>query len=282
MRDLWSYGRYTFLLRVAAFIANQSPRIVVGYLLGPAALGAFSLGLRIVEMMYQLLSLPASNVAMPLVAKIREDRARLEKVILSSTQLTATLSAPAFMAFALVAPILVPILFGPRWSQSISIVQLLALAGLVGAPGFVNLAIVTGLGRPDINLGITVTAAITSVGILALTAPWGVVAATSGFAARGYFSAPLTLLLIAKLTGIPAGKLRAVYYPIIGAVVVMAALMAGVLWACAGRVPPPVSVALALVAGASGYLGALYLFARPVLTLATTTLGDLRQRRGTA
>ena len=132
LKELWSYGQYTFFLRIAAFTANQSPRILICYLFGAAALGSFSLGLRIVEIMYQLLSLPAANVLLPVIAKVRHDPKKLERAILGSTLLAAMMSVPAFVGLALIAPTAVPLLFGLQWAQSAIIVQILAAYGISG------------------------------------------------------------------------------------------------------------------------------------------------------
>ncbi len=276
LKELWSFGQYTFLLRIAAFTANQSPRILVGYLFGAASLGAFSLGLRIVEIMLQLLALPAASVTTPVIAKVRQDPDRLERTIQCATQLTAMISVPAFLGVALIAPFAVPLVFGAHWAQSIVIVQILALSGVFGATGLVYVGILTGLGRPDINLGITTSAAIGSVALLLLMAPWGIVTATTAFVIRGYLLAPLLVLLIARMTGIRAARLYRTYVPVVTAAIPMIVTVEGTIRWFGALLSPASLTFLAIAVGATSYGVGLSIFGRPALKLGASVLADLR------
>lgn len=281
LAQLWSFGQYSFLLAITSFLANQSPRILVGYLFGTQALGIFSLGLRIVEMMYQLLALPAANVAVSLIARVRFEPERLERAVLSATQLCGSVAIPAFVGLALLAPVLIPLVFGARWTESILIVQLLALSGVVGTIGFVSLAIITGLGRPQVNLAVSAVSALASVLVILATAPWGIVAATIFFILRGYLMSPVLVLLVGRYSGVRAVTLAGVYGPILLATVPMAIVVeATLIWL--GNLAPAYLVLLAIAAGAASYGLGLLLFARPTLRLGASLFGDITRREEVA
>jgi O-antigen/teichoic acid export membrane protein len=282
LRELWSYGQYTFLVRIAAFAANQSPRLLIGYLFGPAALGAFSLGLRVVEILYQLLSLPAVNVTVPVIAKIREDSNRLARTVLTATQLAAMISAPVFVALALIAPLLVPFAFGAKWTPSIPVIQILCVYGIVGSCALIWGGIIAGLGRPDVTLATTTTAALVSVSVLLLAAPWGLTAASVAFVARGYLTLPFMPLIIARLTGIPAARQYRVFLPIAIAVATMAVCVESVIVALSGVSSPLATIAAASAVAALSYGIALYVVARPVLQLGLSFLAQLRPSKEAA
>jgi PST family polysaccharide transporter len=273
---LWSYGQFTFLLRIAAFMANQGPRMVVGYLFGPAELGAFSLGLRIIEIMYQLLTLPAANVAIPVIAKVRDDPARLSRAILGATQLAAMVSAPAYIGLALMAPLAIPIVFGARWSESVEIVQILAAYGVVGASILIWGSITGGLGRPDVNLRITSLAAVLSIVLLFATASWGLIGSSLVFVVRGYVILPLFPIYIKRITGIGIGAQFAVLAPVAGACAVMALVIVGVMRSADGIVAPLPLMLLTVAAAGLSYAGALYVFGRSAIRLGVSIISDLR------
>jgi O-antigen/teichoic acid export membrane protein len=277
--DLWSYGQYTLLLRVAAFTANQGPRILVGYLFGPIALGAFSLGLRMIEMLYQLLTLPAVNVAIAVIAKLRDEPKGLERAILDVTQLSVMISAPIFVMLALIAPFVVPLLFGPQWTESVTIIQILCAYGVVGACGLIWGSIIAGLGRPDITLRTTSIAAIVSLVILLLTARYGLAAASIAFVVRGYVTLPFMPIVIARLTGISARKQYGVLIPILGSVALMGGVVEALIIVLSGSVSPLTITATALGSGAAIYALALYVFASPALKLSASFLAQLRPNR---
>ena len=280
LRELWAYGQYTFLLRIAAFTANQSPRLLVGYLFGPAALGVFGLGLRICDVMLQLLVLPAANVTIPVIAKVRHDPKRLERAILSATQLTGLITVPAFVGLALIAPIGVPLAFGQQWTQSVLIIQGISIAGVVGASGLLYLSILGGLGRPDLNLSYTLVSALLSLTLL-FTAPWGITAATFAYLARAYIMAPILPLIVARLTGISGGAQFRIYLPILSAAGIMALCIEGLMATLNGAVTPLSLVTISCLAGAASYGLALFIFARPTLLLGVSLLGHLRPKSRT-
>ncbi len=276
LRDLWSYGQYTFLLRIAAFTANQSPRLIVGYMFGATALGAFGLGLRIVEILYQLLSVPATNVILPALARIREDSKRLSTAILTATQLTAMLSVPIYVAIAVTASVAVPLVFGGKWLASVPIVQILCIYGVVGSLGMIWQAILGGLGRPDISLMATAAAAVTSVAALLVGARWGITGAAAAFVVRGYATLPFMPLVIARLTGLSASRQYQVYLPVVLAAALMAAAIEALMVMLKGTVPDIAMLLAALAAGAVIYAGALFASAKPALKTGYSFLTHLK------
>lgn len=262
---LWSYGRYTLMLRVAAFAANQSPRLIVGYLFGPDILGAFSLGLRIIEMIYQLLVLPASNVIVPMIARIRENPQRLENAILGATHMTAVMATCVYVTLAATAPIAIPLIFGERWLSSVPIVRILCFFGVIAACGQIWQSVLGGLGRPDIALRASVAAALANVGAMLLSWHWGPAAAAGAFVFRGYVTLPFMPLIIARLTGLPASRQYGVFLPIAIATGLMAGAELGVMPLLAHHLRAPLLLIVILLLGALTYGTALYALDRPAL-----------------
>jgi len=279
---LWSYGRYTLLSRVAAFAANQSPRLIVGYFFGPAILGNFSLGLRVVEMIYQLLVLPASNVILPMIARIRENSQRLENAILGATHMTAVLAAAVYVTLAATAPIAIPLIFGGHWLASVPIVRILCFYGVIVSCGQIWQSVLGGLGRPDIALRTTSAAAIANVGALLLSRHWGPDAAAAAFVFRGYITLPFMPLIIARLTGLPARRQYGVFLPIAAAALLMAGAELGLMPLLAHHLRAPLLLAATLVAGAIAYGSALYALDRRALQKGFSILKHLQPQQASA
>lgn len=279
---LWFYSRHVLLQRLAAFAANQSPRLIVGYVFGPVALGAFSLGLRIIEMLYQLLVIPATNVILPLIARIRENPERLEKAILGATHMTAVLAAPVYLTLGMCAPMAIPLIFGPHWQASVPLVQILCFYGVILSCGQIWQSILGGLGRPDVAVRITIAAAVTSVGALLLSTHWGPIAAAGAFVFRGYVTLPLMPLIIARLTGVPATRQYAVFLPLALATALMAMAEELALTALAGTVTDAFLLAAVLTTGAVVYGAALYVLDRRAIQKGFSILKHLQPQQASA
>ena len=279
---LWFNVRYAVLGRLAAFAVNQGPRLIVGYLFGPVALGTFNLGLRIIEMLYQLLVLPATNVILPLIVKIRDIPERLENTVLSATHMTAVLTAPVYLTLAVSAPLVIPLMFGEHWLASVPLVQILCFYGVIIACGQIWQVILTGLGRPDIALRITIVAAIANIGALLLSAHWGPVAAAGAFVFRGYATLPFMPLVIARLTGLHAGRQYRLFVPILIAAGIMAVAEEAVMRALAHRLAAPLQLAAVLGVGAIVYCATLYALDRHAIHRRLAVLKHLQPLKASA
>jgi O-antigen/teichoic acid export membrane protein len=279
LASLWSYGQYTFVLRVAAYAANQSPRLLIGYFFGPVVLGHFSLALRFVETMHQFLAVPAMNVLLPVVARYRADPVRLRNGIVEATQLCAMIVVPAFTALALIAPVGLPLLFGAQWRDSAVIVQIFAAFGVVGAGGLLWRGIIAGLGRPVINLVTTLCAAALGVGLIVAVAPLGPVAAAAVFIVRGYATLPALPFVIRRLTGVSAGDQYRAFVPVLAASAIMALVTIAFEAAAARRLDEVTLAITTMAVCAASYAAALYVVARPTLRLGVSVLGVVRARQ---
>ena len=273
---LWSYGRYTLLLRLAAFVANQSPRLIVGYLFGPAVLGSFSLGLRIVEMLYQLLIIPAANVIVPVIARIRENPQRVETAILGATHMTAVFAAAVYGTLATTAPVAIPLIFGERWTASVPLVQILCFYGVIASCGLIWQSILGGLGRPDIALRAAVAAAAANVGALVLSAHWGPAAAAGAFVFRGYVTLPFMPLIISRLTGLPAARQYGVFIPIAIAACIMVAVQQTAITVLIHRWSAPMLLVGIVAIGTMAYGLTLYVLDRRALQKGISALRHLQ------
>jgi PST family polysaccharide transporter len=282
LASLWSYGQYTFVLRLAAYAANQGPRILVGYFFGAAVLGHFSVALRIVETIHQLIAVPAMNVLVPLAARYRLDRLRLHRGIIESTQLCAMVAVPAFVGLAVIAPAAMPLVFGRQWGGGAAIVQLLAAYGLIGSSAFLYRGIIAGLGRPDINLVTTLIVAVLGVALMALVAPWGPMATAAVFVARGYLIYPWLPWVVRRLCGVPTAMQLRGYGPVLCAAAIMALVMVAFQEAAAHALHPAVLVAVEVGLGTAVYTAMLYMVGRPAFRLGLTMLAVVRARPGAA
>jgi PST family polysaccharide transporter len=238
--------------------------------------------LRIVEILYQLLVMPATSVIVPLIAKIRETPLRLESAILGATQLVTMVAVPVYIALAITAPIAIPMIFGEKWTDSVPLLRLLCIYGVIASCGLIWQSILGGLGRPDVALKTTMVAAVTSVTVLLLGARWGLTAAAAAFVFRGYITFPFMPLVLAKLTGIPAARQYRVFVPVAAATTVMAGAISALMAALDGRLPPPLLLATVLVAGAAAYAATLLLVARTALQKGLAMLGHIHPRQSPA
>ena len=129
LTDLLHFGFGSTVSRCVNYLALNGDNFVVGRWIGPASLGAYGRA-------YGLMSLPHSYAAkvmsaamFPAFAQLQGEPARVRRGYLLLTKLTAMVAAPSMVTLAIVAPHLVPSLYGPKWSEVVAPLQILAIAG---------------------------------------------------------------------------------------------------------------------------------------------------------
>lgn len=127
LRDLIHFGGGFTLARIFNYGATQGDYFVVGRILGPASLGVYTRA-------YQLMMLPGryfgqvlSTVLFPAMAKIQNDRQRLTKTYLTGVAILSLTCAPIGVLMVVMAPEIVEVLLGPKWSEAVIPFQLLAV-----------------------------------------------------------------------------------------------------------------------------------------------------------
>ena len=118
-RELFYFGGGFTLARLGNLLAHQGDNIVVGRLLGPAALGLYGRA-------YQLMSMPATlfgqvldTVLFPTMARVQNDERRLGSAYLRGIALIALVMLPVSALLFVLAPEVIRFVLGPQWDAVI-------------------------------------------------------------------------------------------------------------------------------------------------------------------
>ena len=104
--------------------------LIVGRYAGAEAVGQVALAIRLLEQFNSVVELSFVRVALPVFARLQEDRARLVKAVNEGTSLQPMILGPLLAGFALVAPWVIPLLVGPEWLPMLEVYPLLAVSYL--------------------------------------------------------------------------------------------------------------------------------------------------------
>jgi PST family polysaccharide transporter len=112
--------------------------------------------------------------------------------------LTSFVAFPAFLGLAAVGHVFIPALYGDRWAQSIPIVQMLALVGILEAVSYYHGSAMVAAGKPSWNLGVKLVTTACNVVALLIAARWGIVAVAAAFVISSFVAAPVSLLAVRR------------------------------------------------------------------------------------
>ena len=128
---LLGFGTRLSASNVVNFLNRNTDNVLIGWRWGPNALGQYAAAYRVLMMPLTQFSAPVSQIALPALARLRDDAGRYRTAYLRMVRVLSSVTAP-LMGFAVVSSSwVVAILLGPGWDEAAEILSWLALAGIV-------------------------------------------------------------------------------------------------------------------------------------------------------
>lgn len=227
-RQLFGFGKHVVGFRLLNFYNANVDNFLVGAVLGPVALGFYTVGYRILRMVIQLTSNLIDSVAYPLYARLQDDPARFRRAYYKSSGFAALVAFPAFTMLLVLAPELVSVLFGPQWSESVPVMQVLAILGLVRSVNYANSSSLTALGKPSWRVVIVgITSVLNTAAFLVAVYYGGIVAVAAAAMGVGIAVTPISYWALHRLVPFSVGRyLRLIAGPAVAAAALAVAVVA--------------------------------------------------------
>ena len=260
-RDLFHVSQWMFLNNLLQYVNGRAADFLIGRMQGPRSLGIYSLANEFGSMPTVELIAPVNRAAFPGYSRLAAERGDVVAAFLNVFAMVALIALPASAGIALVAHLLVPLLFGSQWVEAAPLMSLLALASgglaLWTNPGFLFLA----LGRVKVVTALLALQAGLTVAALAafLTLDIPLAPGWASLTVAGAMVLP-NLIALRRFAGVrPASMLALVWRPVLGCFAM--ALVLGAVDSAPDVAHGPVALATGLaslvVAGALTYVGSV-------------------------
>lgn len=244
-------------------VANsQVDRGIIGSLLGPHALGLYSIGRRLNDLMTDAIIGPSVSVTTPLIASIQGNVERLRSAYVQTLSLAMIMAVPMNLGLLAVGDLAIRVLFGDKWLDATPVMYAFVFMGMLGAISGVQRSVVQGGGRPGVWFRIQMVHTIANMAVIVAAASFGIVAIACAMLLRAVLLSPLAFIAAGEMTGVGRrehlGIMRA---PIESGVAMLVAVLL-VRMALPHDFAPALSLAILVTVGAAAYVGALALIAR--------------------
>ena len=247
VRPMVSYGFGATMLEVVAQLFVYADSLVVGRVLGPRALGLYSVAFRVPSMLLDNIAAQISLVAFPALARKRLTDAK--GVGAATTRLIraeALYALPLAAGMAVLAEPIVTTLFSEKWRDAAGVFAAMSVTSGIAASAFALGDAFKALGRQRVMVIINLIQLPVLVGLVILVAPEGITAvawARAGTAAIWFLIMASTARRVVSL---PLGDTLGAMAPgiLVGVTVAMAA-GAVRLWSGLPDVPEILAAALA-------------------------------------
>ncbi|WP_156679491.1 oligosaccharide flippase family protein [Sphingomonas profundi] len=269
----WSTSRYAAML--VGFGATYSADLFLGIFLSPAATGLFRASSRIVTAVTDMFNQPARTFAMTIFSQRAAAAQRSDTMWPVFFVMAAAVGWAALVGLAAVATAVVPVLLGPQWQAATALVPLLCLARAFSLFDTVASTVLVAYDEQRPLFYIQCTNAAVGVALIALSAPFGLVAVTISTAVSTCLGS--TILAVVALRRLPGSQamLRQTMPALIPPLVATAAgAMAGRAMATGLGLGTAQAAVLAIASGIVAWLLALIAIRHRLLDMILHLRGD--------
>jgi len=143
------FGGHCTVSSLMFYLVANADKVLVGYVLGPAALGLYSQAFSLMMKPVHLVLTPLTGVMLSVLSRAASDRRQYARLMLGFFRFIALVMLPSAVGLSIVAPEAMRVLGGAKWADAGPILAILAIAILV--QGFVNAmgSVFASAGRAD-------------------------------------------------------------------------------------------------------------------------------------
>jgi len=197
-KELFGFGINIVGNNLLNVTIRHADDFLIGYFLGPTMLGLYTVGYQLLLIIIRLVTEITNTVAFPAFSRLQHEPERMRRAFYKVTQYTSLISFPIFIGLAVLAPEVIPTVFGAKWVPSIPVMQVLSMIGILQSVLFFNGSVLRASGKPNWEFAIMCLNALFSILGFLVAVRWGIVAVAASFVITGYLLAPVSYIAVRK------------------------------------------------------------------------------------
>ncbi len=150
LREMLRYGRFVSLGNVLGLVNRTLDNLVVGRVLGAAALGVYSMAYRLGDFPTGVVGYAVGRVMFPAYSRLQDDLAAFRNAFVQNLERVALLALPTSVALFVYAEPLVSVLLGPKWLATVTPLRILAIYTVLRSFVSPTGAVFQGAGKPEL------------------------------------------------------------------------------------------------------------------------------------
>lgn len=149
---IFGFSKWLMLQNLLHGFNERLPALVISRMTGPQALAFFNIGSEIANLASTELAAPIRRALFPGFAKMNQDRAQLADSFRWALAVIVLIGLPVPVGIAVTAEYLVPLLLGWNWLNTVPIIQILCLHGVIVILGTNSHLVYLAVGKPVITV----------------------------------------------------------------------------------------------------------------------------------
>jgi O-antigen/teichoic acid export membrane protein len=209
--DIARFGSKVVTVELVATLRATAEAAIISNALGAAALGFLAIAQRLIQVVQELGASALVPVSTVVFAKVRDSAERLKSAYVKAQRISYAAVSPLMAVVVVGGPLLVPLIFGDGWEQSVPVAQALALAAIITLGAMLDHGLHYGVGRPGRWLAYAILVDSLTVAVTAAVAPKGLTWVAVGFVVVALVATAVRWVLVGRLLGLPVLSLAATF-----------------------------------------------------------------------
>ena len=231
--------------------------VMIGRVLGAAALGTYALATTVILMPFARIAAPLQQVFFPAFSRINDDRERMADIWIRATRLIGAISIPALVGLIVVAPEFVQVVLGSKWEDATPVIQILALVGIIQSLHTLNAEVLLALNKAGTLVRYTILWVAATIAAVAIGVQWDIVGVAICYAVATILVEPVRAYITTQALGIPLSRFFRSLSGVAQATVAMAAALLVARAALVSVDAAPIVILVVLIpVGAAVYVAA--------------------------
>jgi lipopolysaccharide exporter len=152
LQSILSFGLNLLGQRSVNYVTSNADFMLIGSQLGAQSLGYYAFAYNLVNLPSTKINAVISRVFFPVLSAVQDDLPRLKRGYLQMQEVTSVINIPLLCGMAVVAPLAIPLVFGPAWHRSVPVLQVLVVVGLTRSIAGTVGPLLMARGRSDLGL----------------------------------------------------------------------------------------------------------------------------------
>ncbi|QTD55293.1 lipopolysaccharide biosynthesis protein [Parasphingorhabdus cellanae] len=196
---------FTSNLTIAQLIFLMLVRVqdlLIGASLGAAAVGIYRVAWRSTEMFAAAAIQPFSAVGLQIYSRLQDNPVAMKQAYKAMLGVCAGLSFPALVGFGVIAPDLVPLVFGWKWQAAGELAQVFAFMAIPYTLNFFASPVLSAVGNSHRQRTLAITQLVVTLTLTLIALPYGLTAVAIAYVVRSYLTLPLQIYFLKEASGI--------------------------------------------------------------------------------
>ncbi|WKN40860.1 lipopolysaccharide biosynthesis protein [Tunicatimonas pelagia] len=160
--ELFGFGSKVMIERIFHFFTLNVDYLLIGKLIGGAALGAYTLGFVLTNTLVKQLTNVLNKVMFPAYSSIQKSKDAIAKYFLHTSKMSQLIVFPMMLGLVVLAKPIIQVGFGTQWMIAVTPLQILALATILNGLSANATVIMRSVGRSDLSMKLSISSTLLS------------------------------------------------------------------------------------------------------------------------